>query len=125
MNMGNNETRRIDPKAILDDKKSLSNVKAMSDYHPAKAGITVEAADSQHTAMTAAQEAEAVAKKAWEAARDAATQAEWDFHNFMLEVKQQVVAQYGDSSDQAQAVGLKKKSEYKKPSGRKPGGASK
>lgn len=123
--MGSNETRRIAPDIIVDDKKSLSNVKAMSDYHPAKAGITSEAADIQHSAMTTKQEAETVAKKAWEAARDAATQAEWDFHNFMLEVKQQVIAQYGDNSDQAQAVGLKKKSEYKKPSGRKPGSANK
>jgi hypothetical protein len=33
----------------------------------------------------------------------------------MLGVKTQVVAQYGDNSDQVQALGLKKKSERKKP----------
>ena len=51
-------------------------------------------------------------------ARDAATAAEWDFHNFMLAVKEQIIAQYGKSSDQSQSLGLKKKTEYKTP-GRK------
>jgi phage-related protein len=38
--------------------------------------------------------------------------AQWAFHNMILGGKKQVVAQYGDDSDQAQAVGLTKKSEY-------------
>jgi hypothetical protein len=37
----------------------------------------------------------------------------------MLGGKKQVVAQYGDDSDQAQAVGLTKKSEYSKPKSKK------
>jgi len=56
------------------------------------------------------------------AARDAATAAEWDFHNTMLAVKEQVIAQFGKNSDQVQALGLKKKSEYKAPT-RKANGA--
>jgi hypothetical protein len=36
----------------------------------------------------------------------------------LLGVKEQVIAQYGKSSDQVQALGLKKKAEYKAP-GRK------
>jgi hypothetical protein len=36
----------------------------------------------------------------------------------MLAVKEQVIAQYGKSSDQSQSLGLKKKTEYKAP-GRK------
>lgn len=49
-------------------------------------------------------------------ARDTATTAERAFHNAMLVVKKQVSAQYGEDSDEVQAVGLKKKSEYKRPS---------
>jgi len=52
-------------------------------------------------------------------ARNAATAAEWEFHNFILGVKEQVIAQYGKSSDELQALGLKKKSEYKAPGARK------
>jgi hypothetical protein len=50
--------------------------------------------------------------------RDATTAAEWDFHNTMLAVKEQVIAQFGKNSDQVQALGLKKKSEYKAPARR-------
>jgi hypothetical protein len=46
---------------------------------------------------------------------EAARAAEWEFHNTMLAVKEQVIAQFGKNSDQVQALGLKKKSEYKAP----------
>jgi len=41
--------------------------------------------------------------------------AEWDFHDAMLGVKEQVVAQYGNDSDAVQSLGLTKKSERKSP----------
>jgi hypothetical protein len=50
-----------------------------------------------------------------EAARDAANAAEWALHNLILGAKDQVIAQYGEDSDQVQAIGLKKKSEHKRP----------
>ncbi len=46
---------------------------------------------------------------------DAAVAAEWRFHEAMQGAKEQVIAQYGKSSDQVQSLGLKKKSEYKRP----------
>jgi len=48
--------------------------------------------------------------------RNSSVAAQWTFHNAMLGAKQQVLAQYGDDSDEAQAVGLTKKSERAKPS---------
>ena len=59
------------------------------------------------------------AKRAYETARDNAVAGEWALHEVVLGIKQQVVSQYGDDSNEAQAVGLKKKSERKK-SARKP-----
>jgi hypothetical protein len=44
--------------------------------------------------------------------------AQWARHNALLGAKQQVIAQYGDDSDEAQAVGLTKKSERAKPAAR-------
>jgi hypothetical protein len=41
--------------------------------------------------------------------------AAWNLHNTMLAVKEQVIAQLGKRSNQVQALGLKKKTEYKKP----------
>ena len=53
------------------------------------------------------------AQNAPAAARDAAIAAQWEFHNLMLGVKDQVIAQYGADSDQVASLGLKKKSERK------------
>lgn len=46
-------------------------------------------------------------------------EAEWEFHNAILVAKEQVIGQYGIDSNEAQAVGIKKKSERKSP-GTKP-----
>jgi hypothetical protein len=48
------------------------------------------------------------------AAADAARQAEWDFNNSVLGMKEAVRAQFGPDSNEAQAIGYKKKSEYKR-----------
>jgi hypothetical protein len=69
--------------------------------------------------MRLAREKELTAENALAAARDASRQAEWRFHNAMLAVKAQVIAQYGVSSDEVQALGLKKKSERRKPARRR------
>lgn len=53
-----------------------------------------------------------------DAARDHAVAAEWEFHNAVLGMKDQVRAQYGSDSDQVQALGLKKKSKYRAPARR-------
>jgi hypothetical protein len=52
--------------------------------------------------------------------RDASRQAERRFHNAMLDAKTQVITQYGANSDEVQALGLKKRSEYKKSIRRRP-----
>ena len=65
--------------------------------------------------LTDAHEKETQAEAGWKAARDRAVKAEWTLHNLVLGSKNQVKAQYGDDSDEVNAVGLKKKSEYKRP----------
>ncbi len=50
--------------------------------------------------------------------------AEWEFHNMILGCKEQVIGQYGSDSNEIQALGLKKKSDYKAPK-RKSSGKSK
>jgi hypothetical protein len=86
-------------------------------YVPANAAYAKTAITAKLTAMKATQDAEVAAQNALAAARDAAAAAaaEWEFHNMMLSVKDQIIAQFGDNSDQVQALGLKKKSERKAP----------
>jgi hypothetical protein len=66
-------------------------------------------------AMEEAQQAEVRALQALAAARDAATAAEWALHEGMLGAKAQVIAQYGPDSNAVQLLGLKRKSERRRP----------
>lgn len=50
---------------------------------------------------------------------DTAIANEWAFHNNRLGVKTQVAAQCGDDSPQLQALGLRRKSDYKTPAKKK------
>ena len=49
------------------------------------------------------------------AATDGARLAEWEFHNAILAMKESVRGQFGSDSNEAQAIGYKKKSERKRP----------
>lgn len=52
-------------------------------------------------------------------AANAARLAEWEFHNMVLAMKEAVKGQFGSDSDEAVAVGYKKKSDRKRPTKRK------
>lgn len=54
-----------------------------------------------------------------EASSDAARLAEWEFHNAVLAMKEVVKGQFGSDSNEAQSVGLKKKSDRKRPTRQK------
>jgi len=117
--MAKNETVRLSPAKLQADTDALTALQSIGDYAPANSAYAKTAVTAKQSAMKSAQEAELAAANALATARDAAAAAEWDFHNAMLGVKEQVIAQYGKSSDQVQALGLKKKSEYKAPKPKK------
>ena len=71
-------------------------------------------------ALTTANEDFVKLNAAWGTARDKLVAAKWAFHNAMVGVRGQVVAQFGANSTAVQEVGLKRKSERKRP-GPKPG----
>ena len=113
--MAKNETRRNSPQVISDDVDSLAALKGVKGYDPSNTDFTVAKLETAKEALEAAQVVETQAEVAWKAARDAANTKEWGFHNLVLGAKKQVVAQFGDDSNEAQAIGLKKKSEWKAP----------
>ncbi len=57
-----------------------------------------------------------------DAARDEGVAVEVEYHNAILSSRAQVVAQFGKDSNEVRAVGLKKVSEYRKPTWNKAGG---
>lgn len=111
--MAKDETKRMMPSVIQADKDSFAALEANNDYAPANPAYAKTVIGTAQTEMNTAQRLESQAVAAAAAARDSAVAKEWNFHNLMLGAKDQVVAQFGRDSNEAQAVGLKKKSEYK------------
>ncbi|HEV7891728.1 MAG TPA: hypothetical protein VGP08_13890 [Pyrinomonadaceae bacterium] len=110
-----NESRRLSPVLIGTDESSFAALQAVTGYAPANQTYTIAAVTSAHAALQSAQTAERQAEAAYQAARDDAVAREWEFHNLMLGVKDQVTAQFGRNSNEVQAIGLKKASERKAP----------
>lgn len=111
--MARNESRRLKPALVETDKASFAALQAITNYAPANPQFAIAAITTARNELNAAQQAEAQAEAAAATARDNATAREWEFHNLVLGAKDQVVAQFGRDSNEVQAVGLKRASEYK------------
>jgi hypothetical protein len=111
--MSKRKTSRITQRVLLKDQQTASAVLGLSNYNPSNAEYTSgklrEAMELVEAALAVEQQAaEALAK-----AREQAVEAEWHLHELVLGVKRQVIAQYGDDSDEIARLGMKKKSERK------------
>jgi hypothetical protein len=115
--MAKNETRKMVRNVLEEDEVAFDALQKINGYTPANPAYTLaavtQAFGEMNTAKTLANQAEA----AFATAEDIATAKEWAFHNMMLGVKEQIIAQFGKDSLQLQELGLKRKSEYR---GRKP-----
>jgi len=120
--MAKNQTVRIKPALLEADRQSYAALQAIADYTPANSAYTIPIIKKAQADLVSAQTTETQTAAAAAAARDDAIAAEWEFHNLMLGAKDQVTAQYGKDSNEVQALGLKKKSEYKAPQRKAPTG---
>ncbi|WP_445636274.1 hypothetical protein NSTC745_01147 [Nostoc sp. DSM 114161] len=114
-----NTTRRLRPQLISEDVTSWHGLQTISTYETNRGDASAVKLQQAYQAMLAQQQAETEKQALYRAAADAARLAEWEFHNAVLAMKEVVRGQYGLDSDQAQAIGLKKKSDYKRPSRKK------
>ncbi|MCX6065357.1 MAG: hypothetical protein NT121_06340 [Chloroflexi bacterium] len=113
--MAKNQSIRIRPFVLQTDMEAFIALQAIPNYTPANTAYTQSTLQTNLDAMNAARQLEINTQNALDAARDAAAAAEWNFHNGMLGAKDQVIAQFGDDSNEVQAMGLKKKSERARP----------
>ncbi|HJR05954.1 MAG TPA: hypothetical protein VJ842_01560 [Pyrinomonadaceae bacterium] len=120
--MSAKSSRRIAPSIIAADIAAHDALHAIVSYSPANPAYAITELDRKRQAVEAARTAEAQAAAAYDAARDGLVAAEWEYHNAILGSRVQVMAQFGKDSNEVQSVGLKKVSEYKKPTRRKAGG---
>ncbi|MCV3215859.1 hypothetical protein OGM63_20500 [Plectonema radiosum NIES-515] len=109
-------TRRLRPQTISQDIDSFHGLQTVSTYNTTRADASTANLQQVYQAMLISQQTETEKLALYRAAADAARLAEWEFHNAVLAMKEAVRGQYGSDSDQAQAVGLKKKSDRKRPS---------
>ena len=119
------ESRRLPPAVLDADESGFAALQAIEGYAPANPVYTLAAITAAHEALQSAWTAETQAEKALATARDNAQDREWEFHNLILGVKDQVTAQFGRDSNEVQALGLKKSSERKAPRRKKSGGDDK
>ncbi len=113
-------TRRLSPQIISQDIDSLHGLQTISTYSTTRGDASVNYLQQAYQAMVTQQQIETEKLTLYRAAADAARLAEWEFHNAVLAMKEVVRGQYGSDSDESQAVGLKKKSERKRPNRKKP-----
>ena len=112
-------TRRLQPQIIDRDITSFHGLQTISTYDTSRSDASAAKLQQAYQAMLAQQQAENERLALYRAAADAARLAEWEFHNAVLAMKEVVRGQYGSDSDQAQAIGLKKKSDRKRPTRKK------
>ncbi|RCJ17528.1 hypothetical protein A6S26_30770 [Nostoc sp. ATCC 43529] len=113
------KTRRLPPQAISQDITSWHGLQTITSYDTTRTDASVDKLQQAYQAMLAQQQAETEKLTLYRAALDAARLAEWEFHNTVLAMKEVIRGQYGSDSEQAQAVGLKKKSDRKRPKSKK------
>jgi hypothetical protein len=108
-------TRRLPRRTILGDIEALFGISLLKGYKPSRPEATAETLRLTYDKMLQLQEQLLEYRRQYQLMVDATRQMEWDFHNGILALRESVRAQFGPDSDEAKAIGLKKKSERKRP----------
>jgi len=110
-----NFSRRVTTKTIAADVEAYHGLNTITNYTTSRSEATPKNLKSAYAAMLAKQKKENELAVMLKASTDAARQAEVTFHSAVLAMKEVVRGQFGPNSDEAQSVGYKKKSEYRRP----------
>ncbi len=113
-----NQARRLNREQLAADQNALDAVRDLADYTAVNPTYTTERLNALDAAFQSAEQNERRLQIALDAARDATVAAAWERHNAILGAKTQVIAQYGPNANAVQALGLKKKSERRRPTRR-------
>jgi hypothetical protein len=109
--MAKRKTTRVTQRVLNQDRVIAKAVLGLKDYNPANSEFTSDKLREALKKMEDALAAEAKAAEAAAKAREAAIDVEWIFHELVLGTKRQVIAQYGDDSEEIATLGMKRKSE--------------
>ncbi len=107
--------RKITPQLLQQDIDAFNGLGSIRTYATSRAEATPEALQNAYQTLQLRRQAEKECLALYQASVDAARTAEWDFHNAILAMKEVVRGQFGSDSNEARAIGLKKKSDRKRP----------
>ncbi|MBE9010968.1 hypothetical protein IQ250_12190 [Pseudanabaenaceae cyanobacterium LEGE 13415] len=112
-------TKRLSRELIQQDVESMNGLNAVYGYHTSRPEATLEGLQLAYRTMLAKQQIETEQQVIAREAAEAARQAEHNFHQAVLAMKEAVKGQFGSDGKEAVAIGLKRKSDRKLPT-RKP-----
>jgi hypothetical protein len=112
--------RKLPPRELQADLDAFAALEAIPDYKESNPAFSKANALAAKTKMQTDETTHTQSIAAEKSARDVKVDSQWAFHDMMLGVKRQSEAQYGEDSNEVQSLGLKKKSEYKKPTKKPP-----
>jgi hypothetical protein len=107
--------KRIASTILNADRTALNNLTGLAAYAPRRPSFTTEKAVAANDAILLLQTKVDRLRSELAVAIDTITEAEHLFHDIMLGAKDEVIAQFGASSDEVQALGLKRRSDRRAP----------
>lgn len=107
--------KRPSSATLMADRAALVDLQNLLDYTPRNPACSTPALIELENTLTRTEEAEARARWAYEEMRREADRVATDFHAMMLSAKVEVLNQYGRESHALHAVGLKPRSDYRRP----------
>jgi hypothetical protein len=114
------DKRPLPSDILKEDVNAMNALNQVPAYNPPNAKVTPEALQQSYEDMVSkqqfAEEQQAIAKAALEAAR----QAEYDFHDSVLTMRQAVRGQFGADSKEAEKMGYTRTSDRKPPKPKDP-----
>lgn len=118
--MADPKTRQLTQDELQEDLDSFAGLEGVTGYDPANDDYKLVNGTALKTTMSASETKEVQDNAVFKASRDKKVADQWAFHDYVRNARIQVKAQFGENSDELQAVGLKKKSEYKSPKKKTP-----
>jgi hypothetical protein len=112
------KNRKPAPDDMKADRAALLAIRELNDYAPINSSLSIESLNALEQALIQAEQEELRLQNALATARDTAATAAWALRNSIMSAKASVLAQYGPNSNAIQSLGLKKKSERRRPSRR-------
>ncbi len=114
-----NTTKMPSKKMLAADKAAIAACKEITAYTPKKDDYKQTALDAAEADIIAKEAAHTQKKADLDGARNDLVTAYWTRHDLVLGMREEVKTQFGPSSNEVEAVGLKPKNKYKKGGRRK------